>query len=642
MQRWEQLLANRGILGEALAAGWQPHNAGWRYPVFDKSGQQARITLEGVEHPVFRWKAFDSNAVPKYQWEPSGMGKLRPAYYLLPGTLEVIEKGFGECILASGEPDVLAYRSAGAKNVLCWFGENATPESLAIDLMNMGVRIIECYPDRDNAGLTWARDIVTRLAGSGIKYRVYELPGALGSKLDINQVWIDCQFDMACFWDVLIRCSELDIQPEPKQSKLPSAQSSDELPVEFYSAIERALGVEKYKGNGFSEPIRCPFHDDQHPSAAWHREKHILKCFVCNKTNDDFFLAKDVAEKLNIDYRSFLPQKPVAVKPAPSAPRPKPAGQPQIVMSWEQATAKLLAQLNGEAPVFEPLPMPFRAIASKGGFAKRISPGKLIAVVGDSGMGKTSLVETLIDAWRKAGFHGVMWGPEWSYEQYVQRAIQRHGGPSFEAVEDHKAHLSEESRNVPLPKRTGVPLSPGQSEAICKITTVLNNWPGKLHFVERMGLPVEAVIKHMADTVASYAANGKRIAFAVLDYVQLMNAAGDSEIARVKRVLDAFKWFCVDRQLVGVIGSQMTKMDGRAAASGTKGGQHSMVYARSDTFNLALVITRPVQPDGELSKIANCRIVKNSTGRTGDVSLYLNTERLSWHDIAQPARAVNQ
>jgi hypothetical protein len=91
-----------------------------------------------------------------------------------------------------------------------------------------------------------------------------------------------------------------------------------------------------------------------------------------------------------------------------------------------------------------------------------------------------------------------------------------------------------------------------------------------------------------------------------------------------------------------VIGSQMTKMDGRAAASGTKGGLHSMVYARSDTFNLALVITRAVQDDGELSKIANCRIAKNSLGRTGDVSLYLNTERLSWHDVAQPVRAVNQ
>lgn len=632
MQTWEKLLSDRGILGEAVAQGWHPSGNGWRYPVFDKAGNQSIV----LDEKVYRWKAFDSGQRPKYLWHPSDMGKLRPVYYMPPGTLDAITVGHAEVLLASGEPDVLAFRAAGAKNVICWFGEGDTPDCLAIDLMNMGVRVIECYPDRDEKGLQWAQAIATNLQGSGIRTRIYELPGVLGSKFDVNQLWIDCKFDETCFWDTLIRCAPIDVQPLPKLTSplTPLSEFGEDMPADYYAAIERELGVKDYQTDGWSKPILCPFHNDKEPSAGWHKEKHILKCFVCNKTNNDWYLAKVVAEILGVDYHNYLPQKPVVVKPAPAAPRAQPTGKPSIVKSWNEATDKLMAQLDGDVPVFEPLSIPFRSIANHGGFAKRMPPGKMIAIVGDSGMGKTSLIETIVDSWRKSGFHGVLWGPEWSHEQYVQRGIQRQGGPSFERIEDHKANLSEVKRGVPAEKLSASRLTPTEFTDTKFWAAHMKAWPGGLSFVDKMSLPIEAVIKNMIDTVAAYAADGRRVAFAVLDYAQLIGAHGESETARLNHVLDTFKAFCVDKQLVGLVGSQMTKFDGRAAASGTKGSLHSMVSARSDVFNLALVITREVKETGEASKTANCRIVKNSTGKTGDVSLYLHPERLSWHDVA--------
>lgn len=637
--KWEQMLSHRGILGAAGLAGWEPNGTGWRYPVYDRDGQH--IAVDDETH-VWRWKAFDSAAKPKYAWIPSGLGEKKPTYYLLPGTLQAIAEAHGMVILASGEPDVLAFKSAGTDNVLCWFGEGATPANLAIDLMNMNVRAIECYPDLDPTGVNWATNIVTALAGSGIECRVYRLPGADDSKMDINRLWQDCGFDRDKFWQALIACPPLSVTPRPKPQAVARTASLtsdyDDMPDDYYRAIEQALEITKYKADGWSEPVKCPLHTDTNPSAGWHKDMKILHCFVCHGEKEHA-LSKDVAEKLGIDYRQFLPTPaPKKVEQAP--PREKAAGQPQILMSWQQAGDSFLAQLDGNVPIFEPLLCPFRNIARMGGFAKRMPPGKIMGIIGDSGMGKTSLIETYIDFHRIRGFNGVIWGPEWTYDQYFQRAIQRAGGPSFERIEDHKAWMAEDKRGVPEQARTGSRFSPYELDQVRQRTAVLQKAPGSLYFVEKAGLDITGVVKNMNDAAAQYIADGKRLAFAVLDYAQLVNAYGDSETSRLNTVLNAFKAMCIDRNIVGIVGSQMTKSDGRAAAGGSKGNQHSMVNARSDYFNLVLAITRPVDESGVAAQNANCRIVKNNLGRLGDVPLFLNAERLSWHD-AETANITN-
>lgn len=627
---WQKLLADRGLLNEATKAGWFPNGTGWKYPVYDNNEQQ----IDGV----YRWKAFDSGKRPKYLWEPAEATG-RPVYYILPGTREAIDKAQGKVIIASGEPDVLAYRAAGTRNVLCWFGEGQTPETLAGDLTSFGVRRVECYPDCDETGIKWAQTIAQRLNGSGIGVEIYELPGASGSKMDINRLWIDCAFVPDKFWEQIALAPPMNIKvAEPKPLPLVD-HKFDDMPDGFYQAIEKALGVAEYKSDGWSKPIKCPMKNHEHDTpggyaAAWHKEKHILSCLKGCGTD---ILAKEVGAALSIDWREFVP-KPV-VPPTPTKTvtptRPQSSGQPKIIYSFAEAAATVLDELDGKLKesVHEPLPMPFKGIAALGGLAKSIMPGKMIAIVGDSGDGKTSFEETLWESWLKRGFHGVAWGPEWTKEEYVYRAIQRHGGPSVMDIVEHKAWFAAAQRGVSEDKRPGKALTQEQRDKGKQIVNMINAWPGKLVFIERMGISVNELIQKMSEVVAGFAANGKRISFAICDYAQLLRSSGEKTSDRVDRALADFKAFCVDKQLVGVVANQITKADGRAQASGNASTQHVMQNARSDYFNLVLTISREVNADGQRSSTAKVRVAKNSLGTNGEVQLFIKGERLSWHDV---------
>jgi archaellum biogenesis ATPase FlaH len=186
------LLSDRGILRAAEQAGWRPDGDGWLYPLYDQHGKPFRLP-NGA--PVRRWKNFNSQASPKYLWKPGNLGEQRPKYYLLPGVRQAISNASGLVYLGSGEPDVLAFRAAGIENVLCWFGEENVPATLASDLAALGVREAVYYPDLDQTGRSSAQKVAQALAGSGIGFEAYILPQELGDKGDINRLWQHCKFD---------------------------------------------------------------------------------------------------------------------------------------------------------------------------------------------------------------------------------------------------------------------------------------------------------------------------------------------------------------------------------------------------------------------------------------------------------------
>lgn len=625
LPHWQQMLSNRGILGAALMANWTPENAGWSYPLYSVGGN--------ILQNVSRWKSFDSTAKPKYLWVGDGD---RPRYYILPGTIEAIKQAFGAVILASGEPDVLAYRAAGAKNVLCWFGEGSVPPDLARDLCDMGVTAAECYPDRDDTGRTFARKIAERLAGSEIHFSAYELPGVDGSKSDINKLWVDCTFVDDCFWQVLANCGPMTIaEPvyRPQQKLL--ASGYDEFPAGFYAAIETALHIEDYRQDNWSKPIKCVLKEHEHDkpggyAAAWNREKKIYSCLKCGETE---VLAKDVGATLGIDWREFIPRK---VEPPKAAPRPAPAGKPKFKFGWNESLPEVVNELDGilKDGEHEPLPMIFKNIAQYGGLAANLFAGKMIAVVGDSGAGKTSFVETLVDCWRPLGFSGIAWSPEWNRFEFIYRAIQRYGGPSFMQMIEHKAWHGAAKRGVPEDKRPGKPLDAQQVARAKEIIEMTRTWKGTLVFIEKMGLGVDELLIAMGEVVAGYAANGKRIAYVIVDYAQLLHSTGDSPNERVDTALSKFKAFCVDKQVVGVVTSQVPKASGISAAQGNnKLTHHALQNARSDYFNLVLAITREVDTEGVMDSMATVRISKNSLGSNGEARLSIKGERLRWYDV---------
>lgn len=623
---WQTLLANRGILDAALEVGWQPDGSGWKYPVATADGQV-----------IHRWKAFNGNSgSQKYLWpdgKPDGV-----KYYLLPGATDAIN-ATGEVYRASGEPDVLAYWSAGIHNVLCWFGEGNVPATVQDDLTSMGALTVKDYPDLDKTGQDSALKVVRMLPGFDVQ--VYKLPDELGDAGDINKLWITSKFDRDTFRYILDNLPRIEVQN--LQSALPDVDHPDSLedfPTAFYEAIERALNVTAYESDGWSKSIKCPLrqheHDQDRPAGGWHKTKHIFYCHKCAaSSNTGHVLAKDVANALGIDFREYIPkrQQPLRLQPKKLTPDPV---EPRVekldgIYSWDQATEHVVDELLGEveSTFYDPIPMPFNSFSQFQGLAKMLLPRKMAAIVADSGDGKTSFIETLVDSWRKLGFSGILFGPEWSKEECVYRAIQRQGGPTYMQVIDHRAYYAAYKRGTPENRRPGRPLTDAETDRGITLAQEIECWPGKIWFVEKMSISVDQLIERMSDIVVGCAQQGERISFFVVDYAQLLGTASE----RISEALSKIKSFCVDNDMVGVVASQVPKETGKDMASGNaRLTHHAMQSARSDVFNLVLTINRELNEDARRSPYAAIRIAKNSLGTTGETTLFQDERLLLWSD----------
>lgn len=622
---WQQLLESRGILGAALDAGWTlaPTGDGWQYPLFNADG-----TASGHH----RFKALDSTARMKYSW-PDGKGNVK--YYLLPGADEAIANCHA-LIIASGEPDVLTLRSAMASNALCWFGEGAIPASLVADLAELGVNRVELYPDRDEVGLDSARAIVARLRDTGIDVRVYELPKPLGSKYDLNKVWIDCQFNQRKFWDVLEGCPELHFEAIDDVSPLPLLDSTErgDFPVSFIAAIEQALHVTSYKGE-WSKSVICPFHDDTNPSGAWNHKKQIFKCMVCMGAEGEYKLATEVGTQLGINVRDYTETKRAPVVPPVSvqnAPRKTPVGKPKVLYTWKEASEAAMASIFSDMGTYEALPIFSRNIALFGGISKLVPPKKMVAILADSGHGKTSMLETQIDFLRQNGYHGVGWSPEWSKEELVFRSIQRLGGPTLSDIIAHNTYKTQRARGVTDNHNVGKLMTDEQLAALQYYNDIILKWPGDFDIIDHAGVDVSGLNASIELSIDDHAAQGKPIHYAVVDYIQMLDAEGNSDHEKNKQALAFLKQLTVDRNLVTFVGSQITKEAGRGSSGGGKIDQHAGQNLRGDVFNLLISLKRDIDTDGNFEPTAEVRISKNSLGRNGTTKLYQKPGTSQWFD----------
>ncbi len=630
---WQTKLAERGILEAALELDWHPNGNGWQYPVWANMP-------DGT--PILRWKNYDSAARPKCKWIPGGADDELPYYYCPPDAPRAIAAQNGELYIASGEPDVLAYRAAGITNVLSFFGEGRVPDSLADDLRDAGVTKVFIYPDLDDAGCRWASAIAGKLAGGPVELHAYKLPvDRLGEKGDINKLWMLAGCDKSAFLDLLLDCEAYTPEVKPQAAELPLLRESadadrplhhyDDLPQGFYDAIASRLHVKGYERNGWSKLLACPLHahehDDRQPGAAWHKDKHILSCFKCQRFE---VLAVEVGEALGIDWRDFIDkhEKPgVSIGVTDEPPLP---ARPTIIR-WQDAAQVVRLQASGEGLMPESLPIPFKNLHRFGGMAARLVRRKLLAIAGDSGDGKTSMTETIVDYWRQQGFSGLMWGPEWNAEEYVYRAVQRLGGPSVERMLEHLDWHAGRGRGETSDNLRGKPLDTDEADRLNYALDVVGRWPGALYFVDVAGIGATGLMREFDKAIGKAQAEGHEISFVAVDYAQLLTTGDDS---KVEAAILELKDYVGNRNLAGIVGSQVRKQDGKGAADKQmRISHHSMQYLRSDKFNLVLAINRAVNEAGERSPYALIRVAKNNLGKTGDTGLVLDTERMRWGDM---------
>lgn len=285
-----QKLAIRGILNAAQAAGWTAENKGWNYPVIGLDGKQK----------ARRWKAYSSDAKPKYRWVPN-----KPAdatYYTASNVREAVAQAKGIVYIAAGEVDVLTYVSAGITNVFAWFGETNVPRTLVQDLTEIGVKRAIYLPDRDRAGMTSAIKVRDSLAGSLIDFEARELPGSLGDKADTNDLWQKVEFDGDAFIHAIENAPALSMPaPKPRRQKPVTPPAHDGTPEDLLRALEQALDATGYNERGWSKALSSPFREDKNPSASWNRDSGVLYDFATGESYSPRALAEH--------FRIPLPEK---------------------------------------------------------------------------------------------------------------------------------------------------------------------------------------------------------------------------------------------------------------------------------------------------------------------------------------------
>jgi P4 family phage/plasmid primase-like protien len=322
-QKAYDVLSRWGFQPEAQSMNWQYHRHyfhgqsydGFSYPLYGLDGKEQIVG----EAKVVRWKNAEAQAHPKNLWLPSKPDNCLTLYFS-PQLSEAIKAANGHLYIVEGEKDTLSMMAAGFYNVLTWVdGALNIPENLVEILNQLQVIEISHLPDLDVAGRKSAIKLAQMLEPYSIGYKAFELPAEVGNKGDVNDLWRSCLFDISHFRDVLHALPLLNfaskseettwLNPVRPKTKSTTHPDEKELPDEFYRAIEQALGIDGYNSSGWSKPILCPFHDDQHPSASWHRDKHILKCFACTPDDRDNYLAIQVGEKLNIDWKDYTERR---------------------------------------------------------------------------------------------------------------------------------------------------------------------------------------------------------------------------------------------------------------------------------------------------------------------------------------------
>jgi hypothetical protein len=652
----QDVLLARGLMQAADDANWQPHSyhgsAGWRYPVYNFKGEQ--FTINGER--VYRWKNTDSNGDPKYSWIPGKPDKAR--YYLLPGALEAIKAEYGACFLASGEPDVLAYRAAGRCNVTCWFdGEASIPATLADDLALMGVSMLTYAPDRDDTGMKSAAGVFNALKDSEIALRVLKLPAEMGSKFDINKLWQQVNFNTEKFGLALVDAPDIDpvdlyLYGEGDTGLTHGADMSFsddvELPGKFKDDMIRYVeglpGFKRWDADGWAN-FKCPLHDDKHVSAGYNRESHGFKCFVCGKKS-----AKEFGASANINLRDYF-DKPVPKERqqpllSSNGAKPEPPTAPEVPLYRDSydVTLELIAELEGKRlPDSEPMIFPFTILHQFEGFAEIMWPGKLVYISGISGGGKTSYGEFMYETMNRNGDDCVWFGPEWDAPQMKMRALQRDGGLNMSAIGKLRLYHLDERAGVPEPDRRGAYIADGAvQESISKLRNMLS-WPGRTYYLtpDKRHNSMAAILDTIEAIVTVKRGAGRRVRTLFFDYLQRAPKVGVRGWDWQEMVVSQVKDLCERLELVGVVFIQPTKGESKKTRDGETLTEASGQGISDQQCNLYLTITPAFHVDGTKLDYARVKVVKNSLGRTDDLFQAWNANRLLWFDREVTLKTVN-
>lgn len=292
--------------------------------------------------------------------------------------------------------------------------------------------------------------------------------------------------------------------------------------------------------------------------------------------------------------------------------------------------------LDSHIPETPPLINPLKVLHRFGGECRIMEPGQLMGIIGSSGTGKTSMLETIMDSLLRLGKNILVWSPEWKPYQLAQRAVQRYEGPTMEALRLHKLWQWERANGIE--NGMGVPLSKVAISAAFDTAEKIANYPGEAAYVPNSGLTINDFIEQYPRMLAEF---GKPFHALVIDYVQLMHALEKTDTSMYDTLMK-IRHLCMIHGLVGFTASQTTK----AATAGQKemkllDGTMAR-FVNEDAFNVLVTINPEFNAMGEWLHSGVLKVDKNSSGKKGLVRVKMNLSLLSWIDEAHDNQRFDQ
>lgn len=279
-----------------------------------------------------------------------------------------------------------------------------------------------------------------------------------------------------------------------------------------------------------------------------------------------------------------------------------------------------------------PVPFPLKALHKFNGMARVIKPGKVCGIVGVSGGGKTSLLETMVDGWLAMHVPCLVWSPEWDADEFIERAVQRYGGPRTDELYMHEIFVSETQRGIK--NGVGVELPTEKLESAYKALGMLRQFKDEVGY---LNFPFLTAGHLQAEIDATLKSLDFKPRVLIIDYVQLLYAMETDGNLTMYNLLMRLKAICGAYGLVGVLATQVTKDSARNQQGGAVLDSLAARYVNDDAFNLFITINPDREEEtGSFMPSAVLNVAKNSVGMKGKVRVAVNWERLAFSETPHP------
>lgn len=420
------------------------------------------------------------------------------------------------------------------------------------------------------------------------------------------------------------------------------SQSTGQLNPQLLKAVENYFLASPHKMHNGWINTRCP-NGSQHkngdttPSFGYNTEGYG-NCFLCGDMN-----LKSILGYIGMnaeDYGGFYEktetpqsQNGYTFRQA-SAPIPPISGIQAIpvVTRSSRLTTYINRMVDFETPVeCPPVPFPLKVLHPFGGMARVIKPGKLIGIIGVSGGGKTSLLETCVDGLLKTHVPSLVWSPEWSADEFVERSVQRLGSVTSDELYMHEIFKDEYQRGIK--NGVGIELTQEQVKSATEAIRTLRTYTEEVGYLEMPMLTIGHLQAAMEKTLAEISFKPRVL---IIDYVQLFHAMESNADLTMYNLLLRIKALCQQYNLVGMVASQVTKADAKGQSNGQFLDAMSGRFVNDDAFNLFVTINPDNDVLGNRLHSAVLNVVKNSKGKKGKVRTPVNWERLYFSDEKHP------